>query len=451
MAPQHPDDEDTLADGDSNVAFDPSPRMVSPDALCPNCGATRVPGAKFCPHCGNSFTGAARAQGAAQRPLATLDIEALEGVKHAVAQVRPRTATGANSDEPAALAGMDAPVGLGVTLLPPALVSDASRPDEPDAFGGQKPVTAPVAAAHLDAPTEPMARADDPGALAARKPAGPSNGANHGPHANGARAPAPLPAPIAFAAPAARPRSSGDTTLAAPRGAPIASIEALERPLDKLLTAPGALVDDEGMLQNVPGFRIGLTATHMAALLADAALVDDPAMLAGGKPHAIILPRAILHHAAGAFARTDDPNVLAPPTLELPPVPASPAAGKGANLSRDWADVAERPIPRKDDRANVDLVPRSREIFLPPEELPPAPPPPEPVVAYVPAPPAPAAVVAPWAAIPTAAPAPPPKKGISPTMVMNLDAVEQRALLERLIQKDALTNDDVDAAKKPKK
>src|SRR5439155_11726657 len=109
----------------------PSPREIAtvtnPDA-CPQCAAPRVAGAKFCPHCGCSFTGASRAAPAsnappkAAQPAAAasaqpgaawagmplsafagvaggkVDVEVLEGLRSTglVLQERPPTAAGAD-------------------------------------------------------------------------------------------------------------------------------------------------------------------------------------------------------------------------------------------------------------------------------------------------------------------------------------------------------------------
>src|SRR5690606_28029994 len=73
------------------------------------------------------------------------------------------------------------------------------------------------------------------------------------------------------------------------------------------------------------------------------------------------------------------------------------AALPSARLADQWADAAERPIPRQetDTRNTLGWVPPSREIVVTVE---PQGPPPEPVVAYAPAaPPAPTAAAAPWA------------------------------------------------------
>jgi hypothetical protein len=439
-----------------------SPIMAKPeDALaalpyCPDCGANRVAGAKFCPHCGCSFTGAQRAKGAppavppATRPMmpaapvrpvsaapaGPLDIEELEGIKRGVVlpmPLRPRTAASANVDEPEQLGGKDAPVGLGVTALVPAIVTDASRPDDVDVLAGNKPHVAHIAPAHLHLVTEAMARVDDVPSLGPQAPAPARTGA--------APAPRAAPAPAPTAAPST-PRSAK----------PFDPMAAEFDGVGTLTTSPAGLVDDPALIAGRPAFIIGLGVTHMQAVLADASLVDDPLVLKGKKAVSSHISRAVLDERRGAFAAVDDVNNLDNGVKAQP----QPSLSQ-KNLASDWADVAERQIPRKDDRTNVDSVPRQREVFFAPDAsaVPPAPPPPEPKVEYVPAPPAPAAAPAPWAAFgPPATPAPPAaepaKKPLSPTMVMSLDQAELRALAERLVQKGALTPDDLDAAKNKK-
>jgi hypothetical protein len=438
----------------------PTPEQLATAPFCPDCGATRMPGAKFCPHCGCSFTGATRAKGSLPatppptRPLmpassqpvprpitgiaprivvsmtpgGPIDIDALEGLRPLVVpgssnvvQLRPRTASAANVDEVVQLQNAgDAHVGLGVTLLAQPHVTDACAPDEMWALTGGKRPIAPVVGAHLHRVSESMARIDDVDLLA------PSNGAK------------PVSARASAPSPQSAPRAQVSSNGALPS---LELLEGISR--TSLLTSPSALCDDQHALAPaapvaVPPFKLGLGVTHLGAFLADAALVDDVAVLRGEKAAPTRIIRATLELVFGAatsWVRVDDPNALAPKI----------------SLARDWADAAERPIPRMDDRANAP-VPRQREVFLPPEDKAPPPPPPEPQVEYIPAPPVPAAAPAPWAAFAT-----PPSgsekpdigaKPLSATAIVSLDALELRALAEKLVKSGAITKDDVDAAKK---
>ncbi len=402
----------------------------TPDALaaapfCPDCGATRLASARFCPHCGCSFTGASRAKGApppvapATRPMmpavkaapialapgAPLDVDLLEGLNAGgkVIALRPRTAAAANVDEPALLAGKDAPIGLGVTRLVPSVVTDAARPDEPAAIAGVAPPASPVAGMHLHRVTEAMARVDDVASLGAPAPAA------------GASAPAAAPRAPATPTPTATATATG---AAAAAGLSIEALEGISR--TSVLTASAALVDDDDALAKGEGFRLALGVTHMAPVHADAALVDDPLVLGGGQPEPVRILRAVLHRTHGAFASVDDAGALGP-----------------RNLAREWADAAERPIPRKDNRAAA-AVPRSREILTTPPP-PPSTPPPEPQTQYVPAaPPQPAGTPAPWAAFSGPAPGNGGKAGPGlATMIMSLDDVDKQKLSERLREKAA--------------
>jgi hypothetical protein len=477
--------------------------MAKPDLAtlpyCPDCGATRLSEAKFCPHCGCAFTSAERAKGkppavapstrpmmpaipaAAARALAAdtganaaLDIERLEGVTPFltgnVVNLRPRTAPGANVDEPAVLSFRDggspgatgsataAPIGLGVTILASPLISDASAPDEPSSIGrgamgrgtSAPPVAvSPVAPMRLHLVTQEMARVDDADALAPPAPA------------KSARAPAHQ------APPPPRLSASG----AAPG---VIDISAIESQWAARLTSQGGLVDDATALatHGKTSFALGLGVTHQMAVHAGAALVDDPAVLAGGGAPPTHITRAVINGTHTGFGRIDDANVIAagaPPTppavlrAESAPLApaAAPAVAAGSNLANDWGDAAEKIIPRKDEHADAAVVPPARGVFFAPEvAVIPPPPAPEPEIAYVPAAsidatPA-ASTPAPWArfttpakGLPAQAP-PEPKKPGSATMMMSLSPTELRALAEQLVQKGALSGDDVDAAKNKK-
>lgn len=121
----------------------------------------------------------------------------------------------------------------------------------------------------------------------------------------------------------------------------------------------------------------------------DAALVDEPTFLA-----ARALRRALAASGArSGFARIDEPAAL--------------AAGvpRARSLAADWADVAERPMARKEHGSAELAVQRGRDLLLvtePAEE--PAAPAPEPELAYEPAPPASAGDPAPWAAFANTSP-----------------------------------------------
>jgi hypothetical protein len=487
--------------------------------FCPDCGATRLTDAKFCPHCGCSFTGVQRAKGAlpstppktrpmmpavnpaaakigaalAQlgKPGEALDVELLEGIKNNVVHLRPRTAPGANVDEPAVLvhkpapaapaapapaaAAVDAaPVGLGVTMGNPPVVSDASTPDDVAVIAGGKRPASPVAPAHLhlvsDVASHAMARVDDVVNLGPAPKGAPAAAAPKTAPASVSVAPLPPVAPSSVLAP---PRSAA--TAANGTNGKGVDINAIESQWDARLTSQAGLVDDAGALtagtaaKSAP-FTLGLGVTHKGDVLMDAALVDEPAVLVGGKAAATHITRAVNNQrTSAAFAKVDDASELGPPAIGTASSGGSGGSGakakKTASLAADWQDAAEKQIPRKDDRTNVESVPRAREVFFAPDaSAVPPPPAPEPVVEYKPAPPVAAAGPAPWArfaggsqppapaAAPAAAappaPAPEPKKPGAATMMMSLDAVELRALAERLAEKGALSPDEIDAAKK---
>jgi hypothetical protein len=231
-------------------------------------------------------------------------------------------------------------------------------------------------------------------------------------------------------------------------------------------TSTAALVDHEDNLTQRAPASIGLMVAHLTPMiLAEAASVDDPLSLQGqalARSHVSPVSLDVRHTA---WANIDDADALiasapAPaPTraaaapVELPAVPAS--------VAKDWADVAERPIPRPERTVPAE-VPQNREMLA----APPPPPPPavEPQRAYAPAAAPPAtATPAPWAAFaggappaPAAAvplphvpaPAPVPTGSSTPSVVMKLDQTELRALIERLSNKGALTSEDIEASKK---
>jgi type IV pilus assembly protein PilB len=474
------------------------PEQLAAAPFCPDCGATRVAGAKFCPHCGLSFTGMNRATGAPpaiapetrRMPIEAMqappppkangvtlkpgevDVDILEGLgaKGTVVQLRPRTASAANVDEPAVLSSKDAAIGLGVTTLVPSVVTDASNPDDAELIAGRARPKAPVSPMHLHVVTNAMARVDDTAALGgAGAPSGASlagSGASKGvgtpPPPNGAGKLVFPPRAPAAASEGAPPSHLADRTVinfnsSATLGAsaptivdvspffsrtgamqvdapkPITSIELLEGiSRTSLLTSPAALVDDCAVLVKMEAFKIALGTTHMASVLADASLVDDPVVLGGATAPKLHITRATMHEDLGRSiwggARCDDLKALAPK----------------ASLAKDWADAAERPIPRKDDR-NSAPVPKAREVFFAPDAsaLPPPPPPPEPKVEYVPAPPASAGTPAPWAtfsASPGSSPLPPPPAEVKQgpglaTMIMSLDDVQKQELADRIRQK----------------
>lgn len=447
-----------------------------PDALkavpyCPDCGATRLPESKFCPHCGCSFTGQVRAKGAppsvppvtrpmmpaVRTPLSTgpVDIEVLEGIERAVVLPlprRPRTAVAANADEPDILRGGEAPLGLGVTSLPISMLSGAARPDEPDFIAGLSPRHAPVGAMYLHVVTSGMAQVDDVAPIGAQLPGSTSASST---------------AASSTSASSTAASSTAAATPSVPRVAAAGPLDVIVAELTgrgTITTSAFGLADDPAALGSGPPFAIGLGVTHLAAVLADSALVDDPILLGGGKPTATHIPRGTIDEVAGIASHVDDAAVLAP---AVRPAPA-PDTATAPRLAHDWADVAERPIPRKDDRANVAVVPRQREVFFADEKpAEPAAPPPEPLVQYTAAaPPGPAAAApAPWASLqalaappapatppaPASAAAPPPPAAPRPgaaTMMMSLDAAELRALAERLVEKGAVSAEDLHAAKK---
>jgi hypothetical protein len=214
--------------------------------------------------------------------------------------------------------------------------------------------------------------------------------------------------------------------------------------------------------------------------MATAALPDDADVLAGNAPRISHVSLAVLDDAHAAFANVDDPITIR--ASAPPPTPVS--------LAEAWRDAAEKPIPRNDNRNDAEM-PAERAMFMPKAEPalgPPRAPTPQPIVTYQPAAPmpvaaAPPATFAPWAAFASAAPAPapasappspiapvdtgaaafPPPDPVAPapasetrvagpaTMMMSLDANELRKLAERLAEKGALSPEEIDAAKAPKK
>ncbi|MCC7070773.1 MAG: hypothetical protein IT383_05590 [Deltaproteobacteria bacterium] len=122
----------------------------------------------------------------------------------------------------------------------------------------------------------------------------------------------------------------------------------------------------------------------------DAALADDPSVLV-----TLALQRAFaLGGARSAAARVDDPEVL------------QRGVSRKRSLAADWADVAERPMLRKEHGSPELAVQRGRDLLLvtEPAEAPAAATP-EPEIAYEPAPPASADDPAPWAAFAGTSPA----------------------------------------------
>lgn len=437
--------------------------MATPDLAslpyCSDCGATRMSDAKFCPHCGCSFTGAGRAKGAlpavapATRPLmpavaapapvtaGQLDIEVLEGVKPFltgnVVNLRPRTAPSADVDEPLVLRAKEGAaatgIGLGVTMLVPALISGASAADEPDANApGGHSKTAPVAPMRMHVVTQAMARVDDADLL------GPPRDARLGQATP--TAPARAAGPSAVSSPA--PRASAQLPAAG------IDIHAIESQWSARLTSQAGLVDEATALatQGKNAYALGLVVTHMGAVFASAALVDDPAVLAGGNAAASHITRAVINGASTGFGRGDDVDVLAPGA------PPQWQRAREPALHNAWADAAETMIPRKDVVSRIDdAVPSAREILRAPAPTSTSPAP-EPLVSYVPTTTTSAAPVAPWASFAnrttSAAETPATAKPGSATMMMGLDALELRALADRLVQRGALSRDDIDAAKK---
>jgi hypothetical protein len=248
-------------------------------------------------------------------------------------------------------------------------------------------------------------------------------------------------------------------------------IEGMRWPPFRPRTTGASAVDDPAVLQSPgdphadPG--VGLQTTHPVGDALGAALVDEPATLAGTpdqRPGHLV--GALFDVVSSPMASVDDVAVIlaAAPTLEL----REGNGHKNGSLAAAWADAAERPIPRKDaeDRNEKDM-PASRAMFIP-KEPPPEPPPvsaPEPSISYQPAvaQPPPAAP-APWAAFASApskppepapepkveAPVPgvPPPSAVTPTMLQTLDAEQLRKILEREIAKGHITADDLDGEKK---
>ncbi|MBI1946469.1 MAG: zinc ribbon domain-containing protein, partial [Deltaproteobacteria bacterium] len=128
-------------------------------------------------------------------------------------------------------------------------------------------------------------------------------------------------------------------------------------------------------------------ALGLVDLPSDAAWVDEPAALAGARAGETV-GRAFAYVRRSANTDVDAPEAMLA------------AAPRKRSLAADWADVAERPIARKEHGTAELAVQRGRDLLLlaTPEEEQPAAPAPEPEIAYEPAEPEHAANPAPWAA-----------------------------------------------------
>lgn len=176
-------------------------------------------------------------------------------------------------------------------------------------------------------------------------------------------------------------------------------------------SAAGA-ADEDAALRGESTNGVGLSTTQLSFVRSQASTPDDVEVLAGAVR---AFPAHLVPARAGErdspWGAVDDRAALiagaTPPLLEVVPLSSPPAP---AALVSDWRDVAERPIPRKDTRTDVAVIPRARETFMPsPDEetSPPALTLAEPQLSYTPAavPDALAPIVpAPWAAF-----APPPR------------------------------------------
>lgn len=258
----------------------------------------------------------------------------------------------------------------------------------------------------------------------------------------------------------------------------LAVLEGIRGPELRPRTSFAGSPDEPRALLGQPQNGVGLMVTHLTPThRADGSVPDERALLAGEGPEKLPahLVAARRDERASAWALCDEVDVIAasapsiassPPSLSPAPSIAAPPAAPAANgsLAESWRDAAETQLPRLDNRANVAAVPRARETFMPsPDD---AMPPPaalvEPQIAYTPAAVAAASASSapPWAAFARTtapatpvAPAPPAAAAPAPTpsLVMTLDPVELRKLAERLVQKGAITPEDLEAAKKSEK
>jgi hypothetical protein len=363
------------------------------EQTCSRCANVRVAAARFCPFCGLSFVDAP----SSSVPVAAVALPVVEEVALPAIHAAAAAPVASIDDRPIELsAGFTIDVLEVEALLPPPIAPMVrSEPEAPPAPAVVADVEHAVPSAPLLA-TEPVAIAGPGPAAATPVDSDWSDLIDD----------TPPPMPVAALAQSFAPIVS--TAIGLTDGAP--DVEAIELSAAFPVAAPAPAPADEPPPVDATG---GGAANEVDALES----IEISSSFPVARPP---VDNGDVVHAPEPLAPSPEDLSLSPPVDGAPtPGEAAPQAPPDAPLLVDlaaigltaaqtpadaaptladqWADAAERQIPRKesDRRNDIGWVPPSRELVVIPE---PAAPAPEPVAAYTPAaPPAPVVAVAPWA------------------------------------------------------